>query len=34
MTWWLITLDVYVVCLSIVVWTIKTAPLIPASHVL
>jgi hypothetical protein len=33
MNWWmlvgLITFDLYVVSLAIVVWTIKTAPLVP-----
>jgi hypothetical protein len=29
MPWWLIILDVYVVCLAIVAWTISVAPVIP-----
>jgi hypothetical protein len=32
MPWWLIILDVYVVCFAIVVWVISTAPLIPEAQ--
>ena len=36
MSWWMIpamvTVDVYVVCLAIVYWAIKTAPLVPDSY--
>jgi hypothetical protein len=38
MSWWMIpamvTVDVYVICVAIVIWAVKNAPLVPDSYCL